>query len=381
MGKPKPIENGKLLKEIISQIKDTNNNYRKESINFLIYNTIPGTTSAAHEKSKFLKEIILENIKVDEIKPSFAFELLSHMKGGPSLEYLLDLALSDDKSVAKDAAQVLKTQVFLYEIDTSRLENAYKDGNKIAEDILKSYSNAEFFTKLPEIEEEVKVVTYVAAEGDISTDLLSPGNQAHSRSDRELHGKCMISEKAQLEITELKKQHPDKRIMLIAEKGTMGVGSSRMSGVNNVALWTGIPSSKYIPFVNIAPIVAGTNGISPIFLTTVGVTGGIGIDLKNWVNKQGADGKPIFNNDDSPVLEQKYSVETGTPLTINTKNMKLYNDDTGEQLIDVSASFSPEKKDFIKAGGSYAVIFGKKLQTIANNLLNTDYETVYAKPK
>ena len=27
--------------------------------------------------------------------------------------------------------------------------------------------------------------------------------------------------------------------MLIADKGTMGVGSSRMSGVNNVALWTG----------------------------------------------------------------------------------------------------------------------------------------------
>ena len=117
---------------------------------------------------------------VDEIKPSFAFELLSHMKGGPSIEVLLDLALSDNKSTAFEAAEVLKTQVFLYEVDTSRLENAYKDGNKIAEDILKSYSNAEFFTKLPEIEEEVKVVTYVAAEGDISTDLLSPGNQAHS---------------------------------------------------------------------------------------------------------------------------------------------------------------------------------------------------------
>jgi aconitase B len=27
-------------------------------------------------------------------------------------------------------------------------------------------------------------------------------------------------------------------------------------------------------------IVAGTNGISPIFLTTVDVTGGIGLDLK-----------------------------------------------------------------------------------------------------
>jgi aconitate hydratase 2/2-methylisocitrate dehydratase len=31
--------------------------------------------------------------------------------------------------------------------------------------------------------------------------------------------------------------------MLIAEKGTMGVGSSRMSGVNNVALWTGKKAS------------------------------------------------------------------------------------------------------------------------------------------
>jgi aconitate hydratase 2/2-methylisocitrate dehydratase len=50
-----------------------------------------------------------------------------------------------------------------------------------------------------------------------------------------------------------------------------------MSGVNNVALWTG--KSPYVPFINIAPIVAGTNGISPIFLT-VDVTGGIGLDLK-----------------------------------------------------------------------------------------------------
>ena len=36
-----------------------------------------------------------------------------------------------------------------------------------------SYSKAEFFTTLPEIEEEIKVVSYVAAEGDISTDLLA----------------------------------------------------------------------------------------------------------------------------------------------------------------------------------------------------------------
>ena len=208
------------------------------------------------------------------------------MKGGPSVEVLLDLAFHEDVMIAEQAATVLKTQVFLYEADTNRLEKEYYAGNKIAQDILESYSKAEFFTKLDTIPEKIKVVTYVAAEGDISTDLLSPGNQAHSRSDRELHGQCFISKQAQNDISQLKIAHPDKSVMLVAEKGTMGVGSSRMSGVNNVALWTGKKASPYIPYVNVAPIVAGTNGISPIFLTTVGVTGGIGIDLKNWVKKK-----------------------------------------------------------------------------------------------
>jgi aconitate hydratase 2/2-methylisocitrate dehydratase len=72
-------------------------------------------------------------------------------------------------------------------------------------------------------------------------------------------------------------QHPDKSVML-TEKGTMGVGSSRMSGVNNVALWTG--KSKSVRSIYKYSIVAGTNGISPIFLTTVDVTGGIGQILK-----------------------------------------------------------------------------------------------------
>ncbi|MEP2706630.1 MAG: bifunctional aconitate hydratase 2/2-methylisocitrate dehydratase [Roseibium sp.] len=378
---PKPIDDGALVQEIVSQIKDLQNEYREDSLKYFIYNTLPGTTSAAGEKAKFLKEIILGSANVEEISPAFAFELLSHMKGGPSVEVLLDLALSDDAAINQQAADVLKTQVFLYDADTDRLKEALAAGNAIAREILESYAKAEFFTKLPYIEEEIKVVTYIAGEGDISTDLLSPGNQAHSRSDRELHGKCLISESAQKEIEALKIQHPDKRVMLIAEKGTMGVGSSRMSGVNNVALWTGKQASPYVPFVNIAPVVAGTNGISPIFLTTVGVTGGIGIDLKNWVKKLDADGNPIMNNDGNPVLEQKYSVETGTVLTINTKNKKLYNEAGDEELVDMSSSFTPQKVEFMKAGGSYAVVFGKKLQTLAAETLGVDKPQVFAPSK
>ncbi|WP_414000397.1 bifunctional aconitate hydratase 2/2-methylisocitrate dehydratase [Flavobacterium sp. W1B] len=376
---PKPIDGTELLSEIIAQIKDSDNANREDSLKFFIYNTVPGTTPAAGVKAKFLKEIILGESVVSEITPDFAFELLSHMKGGPSIEVLLDLALGNDVAIAKDAAKVLKTQVFLYEADTARLEAAYKSGNEIAEAILESYAKAEFFTKLPEVVEEIKVVTFVAGEGDISTDLLSPGNQAHSRSDRELHGKCLISTEAQNEIEALKAQHPDASVMLIAEKGTMGVGSSRMSGVNNVALWTGKKASPYVPFINIAPIVAGTNGISPIFLTTVDVTGGIGLDLKNWVKKLDENGNTVLNESGDAVLEEVYSVATGTVLTINTKTKKLYSG--GKELIDISKAFTPQKMEFIKAGGSYAIVFGKKLQTFAAKTLGVDLVSVYAPSK
>ncbi|CAM2773401.1 bifunctional aconitate hydratase 2/2-methylisocitrate dehydratase [Flavobacterium frigoris] len=376
---PKPIDGAELLSEIITQIKDSDNAHREESLKFFTYNTVPGTTPAAGVKAAFLKEIILEESVVKEITPIFAFELLSHMKGGPSIEVLLDLALGNDVAIAKEAAKVLKTQFFLYEADTARLEVAFKSGNEIAEEILESYAKAEFFTKLPEVAEEIKVVTYIAGEGDISTDLLSPGNQAHSRSDRELHGKCLISPEAQDEIQALQAQHPDKSVMLIAEKGTMGVGSSRMSGVNNVALWTGEKASPYVPFINIAPIVAGTNGISPIFLTTVDVTGGIGLDLQNWVKVVDEKGNAVRNENGDVVLEEAYSVATGTVLTINTKTKKLYNGD--KELIDISKAFTPQKMEFIKAGGSYAIVFGKKLQTFASKTLGIDIVPVFAPSK
>lgn len=109
---PKPIDNGDLLTEIISTIKKKDSDYRVQSLNFFIYNTLPGTTGAAEVKARFLKEIILKTEKVAEISVDFAFEILSHMKGGPSIRVLLDLALEEKGAIAKKAADVLKTQVF-----------------------------------------------------------------------------------------------------------------------------------------------------------------------------------------------------------------------------------------------------------------------------
>jgi len=379
---PKPIEYADMVEVLIEQILDKDHEHREQSLKFFIYNVLPGTTSAAGIKARFLKDIILNKKDVKEISPDYAFEQLSHMKGGPSVEVLIDLALGDDAGIARQATDILKTQVFLYEADTDRLEAAHKNGHALATELLNSYANAEFFTKMPEIDEEIKVVTYVIAVGDVSTDLLSPGADAHSRSDRQLHGQCMFEhdKSKQQALLDLQAKHPDKRVMLVSEKGTMGVGSSRMSGVNNVALWTGIQASPYVPFINIMPIVGGTNGLAPIFYTTVGVTGGIGIDLNNWVKKLDANGDPVLEADGDFEVEEVFSIDTGTVFTINTKEKKLYSED-GKELADISSALTPPKMEFIRAKGSYGVVFGKKLQTTAAGILGIEAPTVYAKSK
>jgi aconitate hydratase 2/2-methylisocitrate dehydratase len=380
---PKPIEDAELVEALIAQIEETGNEHREASLQFLIYNTLPGTTSAAGAKARFLKRIAVGETTVEEISPEFALELLAHMKGGPSVEVLLDLALGEDGGIARQAADVLKTQVFLYEADTDRLAAAHGAGHALATEILESYVQAEFFTSLAEVDETIQVVTFVTAVGDVSTDLLSPGSDAHSRSDRELHGQCLFEhdKEKQAALRALQAQHPDKRIMLVAEKGTMGVGSSRMSGVNNVALWTGVQASPYVPFINIAPVVGGTNGISPIFLTTVGVTGGIGLDLNNWVKQLGPDGEPVLDADGEPVLEEVFTIDTGTVLTINTRTKRLYDESGAKELCDISPAFTPQKLEFIRAKGSYAVVFGKKLQTTAAEILGVEKPAVYAAAK
>ena len=40
-----------------------------------------------------------------------------------------------------------------------------------------------------------------------------------------------------------------------------------------------------------------------------------------------------------------------------------------KELKDISTALTPQKMEFIKAGGSYAVVFGKKLQTFASKVL------------
>src|SRR5690606_23619230 len=51
------------------------------------------------------------------------------------------------------------------------------------------------------------------------------------------------------------------------------------------------------------------------------------------------------------------------------------------ELKDISKSFTPQKLEFIKAGGSYAIVFGKKIQTFAAETLGVEAPLVFAPSK
>ncbi|GIR49781.1 MAG: hypothetical protein CM15mP58_18780 [Burkholderiaceae bacterium] len=56
-----------------------------------------------------------------------------------------------------------------------------------------------------------------------------------------------------------------------------------------------VKASDYIPFINIAPVVAGNKWDISNFFNNGWVTGGIGLDLKNWRKKLDASGNIILD--------------------------------------------------------------------------------------
>ena len=52
-----------------------------------------------------------------------------------------------------------------------------------------------------------------------------------------------------------------------------------------------------------------------------------------------------------------------------------------KKYVIFSNSFTDQKIEFMRAGGSYAVVFGKKLQSLASKILKIDVKPVYASSK
>jgi aconitate hydratase 2/2-methylisocitrate dehydratase len=242
----------------------------------------PGVDDAAKVKASFLAAVAHGDVKVALISREQATEWLGTMVGGYNVHPLIELL--DDASCGPVAAAALKKTLLMFDYFNDVAVKA-KAGNALAQDVMKSWAEAEWFTTRPEVAASITVSVF-KVDGETNTDDLSPAPDAWSRPDIPLHALAMLKN-ARPGITpeEDGKRGPIAFIDELKARGhvvayvgdVVGTGSSRKSATNSVIWHTGqdIPC---VPNKRFGGITLGGK-IAPIFFNTQEDSGSLPIEV------------------------------------------------------------------------------------------------------
>jgi len=314
----------------------------------LLANRIPaGVDEAAYVKAAFLTDIAKGSAASPLVSREEATRLLGTMLGGYNIPPLVELL--DDAVVGPVAADALKNTLLMFDAFHD-VEDKRQAGNALAQAVMESWANAEWFLKKPALADDITVTVYKVP-GETNTDDLSPAVDAWSRPDIPLHAQAML--KARMErpletIEELKQQgHP------IAYVGdVVGTGSSRKSATNSV-LWHTGDDIPHVPNKRAGGVCIGGK-IAPIFFNTMEDAGAL------------------------PIECDVTRMNTGDVITI-----KPYAGVITNQQGEVIAEFTLKSEvilDEVRAGGRIPLIVGRGLTTRAREALGLGATDVFRTP-
>ncbi|MDQ8024275.1 MAG: aconitate hydratase B, partial [Moraxellaceae bacterium] len=253
-------------------------------LDLITHRVPPGVDDAAKVKASFLAAVAHGEAASPLISAALATELLGTMVGGYNVKPLIDLL--DEAALAPIAAAGLKKTLLMFDYFHDVAEKA-KAGNAVAQDIIKSWADAEWFTSRPEFPSSIKLTVFKVP-GETNTDDLSPAPDAWSRPDIPLHGLAMLKNTradAAFKPEEDGKRGPIKLIQDLAAKGNLvayvgdvvGTGSSRKSATNSVLWWTG-EDIPFVPNKKFGGVCLGGK-IAPIFFNTQEDAGALPIEI------------------------------------------------------------------------------------------------------
>src|SRR5688572_21245437 len=278
---PLPLD-AKQTAELIELIKYPPAGEEAFLLDLLVQRVPPGVDDAAKVKASFLAAVAHGDIEVPLISKTKATELLGTMVGGYNVKPLIDLL--DDAEVAGVAAAGLKKTLLMFDFFYDVAEKA-KTGNKHAQEVVKSWADAEWFTSRPEVPRQITVTVFKVS-GETNTDDLSPAPDAWSRPDIPLHALAMLKN-ARPGITpeEDGKRGPIAFIDELKKKGhlvayvgdVVGTGSSRKSATNSVIWHTG-EDIPFVPNKRYGGVCLGGK-IAPIFFNTQEDSGALPIEV------------------------------------------------------------------------------------------------------
>ena len=234
----------------------------------------PGVDDAAYVKAAFLADVAKGEANSSLINAEEAVRLLGTMLGGYNIMPLVELL--DHDALAANAAAELKNTLLMFDAFHDVAERA-KNGNAHAEAVLKSWAEAEWFTRRDDLPEAIKMVVFKVT-GETNTDDLSPAQDAWSRPDIPLHALAMLKNprdgitNAIEQINGLK----DTGLPVAYVGDVVGTGSSRKSATNSV-LWHMGNDIPFVPNKRQGGVVLGSK-IAPIFFNTVEDSGALPVE-------------------------------------------------------------------------------------------------------
>jgi aconitate hydratase 2/2-methylisocitrate dehydratase len=343
--------------ELIELIKNPSAGEEAFLLELLTHRVPPGVDDAAKVKASFLAAVAHGDVAVALISREKATELLGTMVGGYNVHPLIEML--DDAACGPVAAQALKKTLLMFDYFNDVATKA-RAGNALAQAVMKSWADAEWFTTRPEVPKSITVSVFKVG-GETNTDDLSPAPDAWSRPDIPLHALAMLKNtRPGITPEEDGKRGPiafieemKKRGHLVAYVGdVVGTGSSRKSATNSVIWHTG----QDIPFVPNKRFGGVTLGgkIAPIFFNTQEDSGAL------------------------PIEVDVSALEMGDVIDILPYDGKLVKNGATVAQFQIK---SDVLFDEVRAGGRINLIIGRSLTAKAREFLGLQASTAFRLPQ
>ncbi len=351
--------NAEQTADLIELLKNPPDDEREELL-FLFTERVPaGVDDATYVKASFLSAIIAGDETSPLIPKTEAVKILGTMQGGYNIKPLID-ALDVDE-LAPVAVEALSHTLLMFD-SFHDVDDKAKAGNKFAEQVVKSWAEAEWFTSRPAVVEKATLTVFKVT-GETNTDDLSPAQDAWSRPDIPLHAKAMLkNERDGIIPDEPGSVGPMKQLEELSAKGhplvyvgdVVGTGSSRKSATNSV-LWLMGNDIPCIPNKRDGGFVLGGK-IAPIFFNTVEDSGALPIEVD--VSK----------------------LNMGDVIDIYPYEGKICKHGTDEVLAEFELK-TDVLLDEVQAGGRIPLIIGRGLTHRARQSLGLPESDIFRKPQ
>ena len=251
-------------------------------VDLLTHRVPPGVDDAAKVKASFLAAVAEGTVQSPLVSAELATKLLGTMLGGYNISALVEL-LDDDK-LAATAAEGLKHTLLMFDAFHD-VKTKMDNGNAYAKEVVESWSNAEWFTSRPKVQEKITITVFKVT-GETNTDDLSPAPDAWSRPDIPLHALAMLKNPREGIVPDQPGSvGPIKLLEELKAKGNLvayvgdvvGTGSSRKSATNSVIWYTG-EDIPFVPNKRFGGVCLGGK-IAPIFFNTQEDSGALPIEV------------------------------------------------------------------------------------------------------